>query len=247
MGVRVRTPSSKDVAQVASFGLGSDWTNRDILIQNMKVGTGIQARRSLGNLGSILVGLVLFKSVDAQREPKRFQGRLGVTNSATNTGKKFKVYDDYYDYYYDDEPLPSGPTRRPEISQNSLKLADKDYLEEQPLPSGPTKEPPLPSGPTRRPGQPMTFSPRQRNTLSPALNQALTLPILTTRRPKKLKPVRKASQKKVLEQLGPFHEHFIAPPKLNAGALPLEFESSIPLSRFPPFNLPSKSTKETKS
>merc|ERR1712014_229246 len=126
----------------------------------MKVGTGIQARRSLGNLGSILVGLVLFKIVDAQREPKRFQGRLGVTNSATNTGKKFKDYDDFYDYYYDDEPLPSGPTRRPEISQNSLKLADKDYLEEQPMPS----------------------SPRQRNTLSPALNQALNLPILTTRR-----------------------------------------------------------------
>merc|ERR1712156_987776 len=84
MGVRVRTPSSKDVAQVASFGLGSDWANKDKLIQNMKVGTGIELRRSLGNLGSILVGLVLFKIVDAQREPKRFQGRLGVTNSATN-------------------------------------------------------------------------------------------------------------------------------------------------------------------
>ena len=55
LSVRVRTLSSKDVAQTASFGLGSDWTNRDILIQNMKVGTGIQARRSLGNLGSILV------------------------------------------------------------------------------------------------------------------------------------------------------------------------------------------------
>ena len=70
---------------------------------------------------------MLFKIVDAQREPKRFQGRLGVTNSATNTGKKFKdyddFYDDYYDYYYDDEPLPSGPTRRPEISQNSPKFA----------------------------------------------------------------------------------------------------------------------------
>merc|ERR1712014_362163 len=208
----------------------------------MKVGTGIQARRSLGNLGSILVGLVLFKIVNAQREPKRFQGRLGVTNSATNTGKKIN----YYDYYYD-EPLPSGPTRRPETSKNSLKFAEYDYQEEQPLPSGPTKEPPLPSGPTRRPGQPMTFSPRQRNTHSPTLNQALNLPLLTTKRPKKLKPVRKAPQKKVLEQLGPFHEHFIAPPKLNAGALPLEFESSLPLSRFPPFNLPSKSTKETKS
>merc|ERR1719244_1333452 len=162
----------------------------------MKVGTGIELRRSLGNLGSILVGLVLFKIVDAQREPKRFQGRLGVTNSATNTGKKFKDYDDFYDYYYDDEPLPSGPTRRPEISQKTLKFAVKDYQEEQPLPSGPTKEPPLPSGPTRRPGQPMTFSPRQRNTLSPALNQALNLPLLTTKRPKILKLVRKAPQRK---------------------------------------------------
>ena len=69
---------------------------------------------------------MLFKIVDAQREPKRFQGRLGVTNSATNTGKKFKDYDDFYDDYYDyyyDEPLPSGPTRRPETSQNSLKFA----------------------------------------------------------------------------------------------------------------------------
>merc|ERR1711915_157512 len=251
MGVRVRTPSSKDVAQVASVGLGSDWTNRDILIKNIKVGKGIQARWSLGNIGSIMVGLVLFKIVDAQREPKKLQGRLGVTNSATNTGKKFKdyddFYDDYYDYYYDDEPLPSGPTRRPEISQKTLKFADKDYQEEQPLPSGPTKEPPLPSGPTRRPGQPMTFSPRQRNTHSPALNQALNLPLLTTKRPKILKLVRKAPERKVLEELGPFHEHFIAPPKLNAGALPLEFESSLPLSRFPPFNLSSKSTKKTKS
>ena len=49
-----------------------------------------------------------------------------MTNSATNTGKKIKDYDDFYDDYYDyyyDEPLPSGPTRRPETSQNSLKFA----------------------------------------------------------------------------------------------------------------------------
>ena len=94
---------------------------------------------------------------------------------------------------------------------------DYDYYEEDPLPSGPTREPPLPSGPTRRPGQARRFSPKLRKTISPALNQFLNLPLLTTQRPKKLKVAKINPRKQLLEQLGPFHEHFIAPPKLNAG------------------------------
>ena len=55
-------------------------------------------------------------------------------------------------------------------------------------PSSPTKDLPLPSGPTRRPGQPTTLHPSlQSTTISPALNQFLSLPLLTTKRPRKLR------------------------------------------------------------
>jgi hypothetical protein len=92
-----------------------------------------------------------------------------------------------------------------------------DYYEDEPLPSGPTREAPLPSGPTRRPGQARTFSPKPRNRDSPALNQFLNLPLLTTQRPRKLNVAKSNPRKSLLAQLGPLHQHFIAPPKLNAG------------------------------
>ena len=94
-----------------------------------------------------------------------------------------------------------------------------DYYEEDALPAGPTREPPLPSGPTRRPGQPMTGKPRSRHTLSPALNQFLNLPLLTTPRPRRVKPTKRIPKKKILEKLGPFQQHFIAPPVVNAGKI----------------------------
>ena len=97
-------------------------------------------------------------------------------------------------------------------------IAEYEYYEDT-LPSGPTSEPPLPSGPTRRPGQPRTSPPKHRNTLSPALNQFLNLPFLTTQRPRRLKPTKVNPNKKLLKNLGPFHQHFIAPPKLNAGII----------------------------
>ena len=78
-----------------------------------------------------------------------------------------------------------------------------DYEEEDPLPSGPTRELPLPSGPTRRPGQAQSFAPKLRKNISPALNQFLNLPFLTTQRPRKLKPTKRIPRKKLLEQLGP--------------------------------------------
>lgn len=118
-----------------------------------------------------------------------------------------------YDYYYEEEaPLPQGPTREP------------------------TKELPLPSGPTRRPGQATTLNPKEVRPLSPALNQFLNLPLLTTETPRRLaKP--KSNSKTVLKEFGPFESHFIAPPVLNAGALPLAVNNNLPL--FPPFNKPS--------
>ena len=115
-----------------------------------------------------------------------------------------------------------------------------EYYEDEPLPSGPTREAPLPSGPTRRPGQARTFSPKPRNTDSSALNQFLNLPLLTTQRPRKLKVAKNITRKQLLEQLGPFHGHFIAPPKLNAGKsnlVSLIFEYFC--NRFPPFNTPA--------
>ena len=120
------------------------------------------------------------------------------------------------------------------------------YYYEDELPQGPTREPPLPSGPTRRPGQPTTLSPSQKSsTINPALSQFLSLPLLTTQRPpRKLRlPGPEEQQKNVLEEFGPFEEHFIAPPQLNAGALPLAVNDNLPL--FPPFNKPRKQEEQT--
>merc|ERR1739848_242933 len=161
-----------------------------------------------------------------QRPPKLFQGKLSKPQQSNRNAKniesspKVKISNDYEDYYY------------------------YDYYYEETLPAGPTREPPLPSGPTRRPGQPMTGQPRSRHTLSPALNQFLNLPLLTTPRPRRVKPTKRIPKKKLLEKLGPFQQHFIAPPVVNAGALPLAHESELPLNRFPPFNKPSKDSSE---
>ena len=92
-----------------------------------------------------------------------------------------------------------------------------DYYEDE-LPQGPTREPPLPSGPTRRPNQATTLDPTKQRTISPALSQVLSLPILTTKRPpRKLKLPKSDIQKNVIEEFGPFEGHFIAPPQINAG------------------------------
>jgi len=146
-------------------------------------------------------------------------------------------YDNYGDFYY--------------------------YEDEEPLPSGPTQEPPLPSGPTRRPGQPTT-APVRRPTvppIHPALNQFLNLPLLTTQSPRNSrkstrKPQRQSGgrarngksplriphpdidivdQTRQFSSQDPNQEQFIPPPPLNAGALPLAFESDLPLNNFPPY------------
>ena len=59
------------------------------------------------------------------------------------------------------------------VSNGFFILVEYEYYEDEPLPSGPTREPPLPSGPTRRPGQARPAPPKARNTVSPALNQFL--------------------------------------------------------------------------
>jgi len=191
--------------------------------------------------------LLIISVVDAA--PMQFQGKLSTQRKAGRNAKSIRAdrgesdddYEDYYyDYYYDEEPLPSGPTRRPNTSEEPEY---DDYEGDEPLPSGPTREPSLPSGPTRRPGQAKSFAPKLRKKNSPALNQFLNLPFLTTQRPRKLKPTKRISRKKLLEQLGPFQQHFIAPPKVNAGALPLAFESNLPLNRFPPFNTPASANR----
>merc|ERR1711892_114217 len=175
----------------------------------------------MGAFTSVLVLLVISIASNAQRAPKRFQGKLSRTTKPNRNTKniesspKLKDTADYEDYYYYDY-----------------------YYDEQPLPSGPTREPPLPSGPTRRPGQAMTLSPKPRKSVSPALNKFLNLPFLTTKRPSKQKEAKRIPKRKLLDQLGHFQQHFIAPPIVNAGALPLAHESSIPLNRFPPFNKP---------
>jgi len=201
------------------------------------------------------------------------QARQQPNTLSLPSSEYYDDYEDYYDYYYD-EPLPSGPTRRPSPAPTSrpapapasrpapapasrpapapasrtapaptpsTRLALPDYADyyqdyEDSLPGGPVKEPPLPSGPTRRPGQATTLRPgSRRTTLSPALNQFLTLPLLTTRRPRNKQQGRNgATAQQVQAQFGP--GHFIAPPAVNAGALPLA-NSALPAGLFPPFNI----------
>ena len=66
-----------------------------------------------------------------------------------------------------------------------------------------------------------------------------SLPLLTTKRPRKLRLPDTEAQREVIQEFGPFEEHFIAPPQINAGALPLALNEDLPL--FPPFNKPKKS------
>lgn len=170
-------------------------------------------------------------------------------------GKEQKATDEYVEYY-----------EYPEDDANYPQADYYYYEDEEPLPSGPTREPPLPSGPTRRPGQatPAPFRAPNAPPVHPALNQFLNLPFLTTKAPRNLRkatrrpqknlnlgqrlgdgPLRVHSSQDVLDQtaifssMDPHQEQFIAPPTLNAGALPLAFESDLPQNRFPPF-LPRK-------
>merc|ERR1712226_659465 len=170
-----------------------------------------------------------------------------ILTKPSNSGLRNRVEDfnpnfiEYYDY---EEPLPQGPTRRPPQLEKDKSFIFPDeeydyyYEEEAPLPQGPTRELPLPSGPTRRPGQPTTLNPKQVKPLSPALSQFLNLPLLTTTQtPRRLVQPKSQDSKTVLKQFGPFESHFIAPPVVNAGALPLAVSNNLPL--FPPFNKPT--------
>jgi len=192
-----------------------------------------------------------------RQQAPRFQPVSGARNRGTQKSNRFTGgsssrgqsflpplpdYEDDYYYYYDD-PLPSGPTRRP---PDTIRPDEEYYYyqEEDPLPAGPTREPPLPSGPTRRPGQPTTHTPgfRGPTTISPALNQWLNLPLLTTARPftgrrtkKKNNNLDIVHQTKLFASKDPNQEQFIAPPKVNAGALPLSFNPDLAANQFPPF------------
>lgn len=171
----------------------------------------------------------------SERGSDRGQGRkLSFEKAQVSQSLPSDDYDSYY-YYYDEEPLPSGPTRRPPLEYEY-------YDEEEPLPAGPTREPPLPSGPTRRPGQPTTAPVGQQGpTVHPALNQLLNLPLLTTPRPRrgdrKASSLRQGGRKLDINDQNKLFssQHFIAPPPLNAGALPLALQSDQPRNQFPPF------------
>merc|ERR1711994_636840 len=158
---------------------------------------------------------------------------------------------------FDDPPLPSGPTRRPG-KPNALRRPVN--LDDPPLPLGPTRRPgkpkplrrpidlddiPLPSGPTRRPGQPTPGKAKSRPSRPrPVVNPGVLLTTPTPRRPKQ-RPERKRkppggvlNKTKVFLRLDLNQEHIIKAPIVNAGVLPLAFESPSPLDldRFPPLN-----------
>jgi len=149
-----------------------------------------------------------------------------------------------YDYDYDEPPLPSGPTREP------------------PLPSGPTRRP---GQPTTQPPLPAAGVPREVFNRLPLLTTKR--PITVTPRPNvnfRLSPPKNRGQEpnfelprrgpgggllvtsdldildqtKLFTNMDPNQEQFIKAPIRNAGALPLAFESTLPVGRFPPLNNP---------
>lgn len=155
----------------------------------------------------------------------------------------------------DDPPLPSGPTRRPGKPRSQGSTID---LDDPPLPSGPTRrpgkprpqgrprdldDPPLPSGPTRRPGQRRPGQ-QAKSRPRPVVNTGVILTTSSPRRPKQQPGRRRKPSGGVLDKTKVFlrldlnQEHIIKAPLVNAGVLPLAFESPSPLDldRFPPLN-----------
>ena len=73
---------------------------------------------------------MVFSASSAQRGPKRFQGKLDTIVKPQRNLKKFgssmnlkdyEDYGDYYDFYDEEDPLPSGPTRRPALADMRQK------------------------------------------------------------------------------------------------------------------------------
>lgn len=145
-----------------------------------------------------------------------------------------------------------------------------DEYDDEPLPSGPTRIPDLPSGPTRRPGQPTPRT--DVPSIGIPRDVFSSLPLLTTPRPSTETPRSNVNfllspprgqrfrsepdftppshnsvfvtsdldildQTKLFTNMDPNQEQFIKAPILNAGALPLAFQSNIPLNLYPPFNI----------
>lgn len=196
-----------------------------------------------------------FRSEEDLRHENFIQGTNRVLRTTTQTPRfntrtteqpfqsNQRLPFDYDDY--EEDPLPSGPTREP------------------PLPSGPTRRP---GQPLRQPAGPVAgvdrdvfsslplLTTRVPETVTPRpnVNFLLSLPDNIGPEPKFQLPPRQGphggvlvtsnldvlDQTKLFTDMDPNQEQFIKVPRLNAGALPLAFESSIPLGRFPPFILP---------
>ncbi|XP_023344773.1 histone-lysine N-methyltransferase SETD1A [Eurytemora carolleeae] len=159
------------------------------------------------------------------------------------------------------------PAQRDPSPRVSSTLIDEH--DDEPLPSGPTRIPDLPSGPTRRPGQPTPRT--DVPSIGIPRDVFSSLPLLTTPRPSTETPRSNVNfllspprgqrfrpdpdftppsqhgvfvtsdldildQTKLFTNMDPNQEQFIKAPLLNAGALPLAFQSNIPLNLYPPFN-----------
>jgi len=162
---------------------------------------------------------------------------------------------------YDDEPLPSGPTR---VSSTLIDDYDDEPLPSGPtripdLPSGPTRRPGQPTPRTDVPSigiprdvfssLPLLTTPRP-STETPRSNVNF---LLSPPRGQRFRPdpdftppsqhgvfvtsdLDVLDQTKLFTNMDPNQEQFIKAPLLNAGALPLAFQSNIPLNLYPPFN-----------
>ena len=136
--------------------------------------------------------------------------------------------EDYYDYYQEEElprgptrepPLPSGPTRRP----GQVIYVHSSYWLIHPSTLFSSVNTLITLFSSVNNIQATTLKPGRVRPLNPALSQVLSLPLLTTKRPRKLKLPKKNNNVQVLEEFGPFQSHFIAPPTINAGKVQYPF------------------------
>lgn len=182
-----------------------------------------------------------FIQSSTSRPPAQRSGFKPVQRTTPPSFSSFQ--DDYDDYEYD--PLPSGPTRIPD------------------LPSGPTRRPGQPTPRTDLPSigiprdvfqaLPLLTTPKP-STLSPRNNVNFLLSPPRGDRARiepdfQLPRINPQSgffvtsdldildQTKLFTNMDPNQEQFIKAPILNAGALPLAFQSNIPLNQYPPFNI----------
>jgi len=152
--------------------------------------------------------------------------------SAGHTGSIFGGLEldqeDYADYDYQEsllpeDPLPAGPTRRPDqhspLPLRNQVLDNSALTKLENLPFLTTRPPDLVHGTTRMPRTHFGLVASNNGKVGSLLVHS-SMDVV--------------DQTRLFSEMDPFQEQFITPPKVNAGALPLSVQFGQNL--FPPFN-----------